>query len=120
MNRIHVIPVGDEDAHAAQATCWCHPLDSGDGVWLHHAKDCREAHERQNGEQCSEGWVNIREEIPAFTPATVRAAMRDALFTSANHPMQYIGGDRVCYAWECLKRWLDEQETRRDSEKETI
>jgi hypothetical protein len=59
---IHVIPIGDTDIHAAQGTCWCHPLHR-DGVYTHNAKDCREASERHTGEQSSEGWVLVREMV---------------------------------------------------------
>ena len=62
--RIHVIPVGDLDVHAAQATCWCNPTETESKLWVHNAKDCREAKERMTDEQCSEGWVNIREITP--------------------------------------------------------
>lgn len=57
--RIHVIPIGDYEIHAAQATCWCHPVER-ESVWIHNAKDCREARERA-GIKSSEGWVNIAE-----------------------------------------------------------
>jgi hypothetical protein len=70
--RVHVLPVGDEHCHAAQASCWCHPTkDKYDtNLYVHHAKDCREKHERLN--KCSdnyrnEGWVNILERVPIVT-----------------------------------------------------
>lgn len=61
--RIHCIPVGDVDIHAAQATCWCHPIESHSGVWTHNAKDCRETTERLTGQRCSDGWRLIVESI---------------------------------------------------------
>jgi hypothetical protein len=60
---LHVIPIGDEQIHAAQEVCWCHPVPRGDGRWTHNAKDCRERLERQTGEQVSEGWVMIAEYV---------------------------------------------------------
>jgi hypothetical protein len=51
------------DIHAAQETCWCHPV-SRDGIqWAHNAKDCREAKERRTQEQESEGWILIAENV---------------------------------------------------------
>lgn len=61
--RIHVLPVGDVELHAAQAICWCHPLELEPRLWVHHAKDCREARERVTGTGCSDGWVNVAEFI---------------------------------------------------------
>lgn len=61
VRRLHVIPVGDREIHAAQESCWCHPAHTGSNVWVHNAKDCREARERATGEKCSEGWINIAE-----------------------------------------------------------
>lgn len=70
--RVHVLPVGDEHCHAAQASCWCRPTkDKYDTrLYVHHAKDCREKYERQN--KCrdnyrGEGWVNILERVPIVT-----------------------------------------------------
>lgn len=61
-HRIHIIPLGDVQLHSAQAICWCHPLNTGeDDLWIHHAADTREAHERVNGEKCSDGWALIAE-----------------------------------------------------------
>lgn len=62
--RIHSIPIGDLEIHCAQATCWCHPFELEPGIFAHNAKDCREAAERQTGQGCSEGWINIAEVVP--------------------------------------------------------
>lgn len=59
--RLHVIPVGDVEIHAAQEICWCHPLEIEPLVWAHNAKDCREAKERITGSKCSDGWIAIAE-----------------------------------------------------------
>lgn len=62
--RVHVIPVGDKDIHAAQLMCWCHPLELEGGTVVHHAADCREKHERQTGSGYPDKkWVNIAEYI---------------------------------------------------------
>ena len=63
LRRLHVIPLGDVDVHAAQEICWCHPTETQPGLWVHHAKDCREAQERMHNRGCSEGWTNIAEYI---------------------------------------------------------
>jgi hypothetical protein len=62
LKRFHSLPIGDAEIHSAQATCWCHPTETDPGVWVHNAKDCREAHERIIG-QCSVGWIVIMEEV---------------------------------------------------------
>lgn len=67
VRRIHVLPVGDEGIHAAQEICWCHPTEIEPRLWVHNAKDCREAEERITGEKCSDGWVNIAEYVPKST-----------------------------------------------------
>lgn len=61
--RIHVIPVGDVEIHAAQELCWCHPTETEPRLLVHNAKDCREARERVTGEKCSDGWINIAERV---------------------------------------------------------
>lgn len=67
VQRIHSIPVGDLELHAAQETCWCHPTETAPAVWVHNAKDCRESRERVTGEKCSAGWINIAE-VVKLTP----------------------------------------------------
>ncbi len=62
-HRIHVIPVGDLDLHAGQEICWCHPTEIDLGIWVHNAKDCREARERVTGERRGPGWDHIVEYI---------------------------------------------------------
>lgn len=59
--RIHCLPIGDKDVHAAQETCWCHPTEIEPLLWVHNAADCREARERITGQKCSDGWVNVAE-----------------------------------------------------------
>lgn len=59
--RVHCIPIGDVDMHAAQLICWCHPIEMERNITVHNAADCREAKERATGEKCSEGWINIAE-----------------------------------------------------------
>jgi hypothetical protein len=59
-HRIHVIPVGDLDLHAGQEICWCHPTEVDLGIWVHNAKDCREARERA-GISRSAGWISVME-----------------------------------------------------------
>ena len=51
MNRLlHTIPVGGtEPIHDCSEDCWCHPLREDFGFVIHHAKDCREARERNGG-----------------------------------------------------------------------
>lgn len=63
--RYHVLPVGDLDIHQAQTTCWCHPLETEPNLWVHNAKDCREARERITGKKVSDGWINIAEAFSA-------------------------------------------------------
>ncbi len=58
--RIHVIPVGDVELHAAQEVCWCHPTEVEPNLFAHNAKDCREARERV-GVAISKGWISIAE-----------------------------------------------------------
>jgi hypothetical protein len=60
---IHSIPLGDEQIHSAQEICWCNPTETEPRLWVHNAKDCREAKERATGEKCSDGWINIAEFI---------------------------------------------------------
>ena len=67
--RYHTLPVGDVEIHAAQETCWCHPTETSPNVWVHNAKDCREAEERITGEGTGEGWVVIAENVKV-TPDT--------------------------------------------------
>lgn len=64
VRRIHVLPVGDAEIHSAQEICWCHPTETEPRLWVHNAKDCREARERATGEKCSDGWINIAEYVP--------------------------------------------------------
>ena len=67
--RRHVIPVGDtgphSGIHAADLGCWCHPLESNDGLLAtHNAHDCREVAERA-GTGGGGGWVLIDEIVRA-------------------------------------------------------
>ena len=64
VRRIHVLPVGDMEIHAAQELCWCHPTETEPRLWVHNAKDCREARERATGKKCSDGWIFIAEYVP--------------------------------------------------------
>lgn len=64
VRRIHVLPIGDVELHAAQELCWCHPTETEPRLWVHNAKDVREARERATGEKCSDGWINIAEYVP--------------------------------------------------------
>ncbi len=62
--RRHVIPVGDtgpmDGVHAASLECWCHPLETDDGLLAtHNAHDCREVAERAGVPRG--GWVLIDE-----------------------------------------------------------
>jgi len=60
---IHTIPVGgDEPMHQADCNCWCFPLNKGDGVAVHNAKDARERLERK-GVQHDGKWVLILEAV---------------------------------------------------------
>lgn len=89
--RIHVLPVGDVEIHAAQEICWCYPTETEPGMWVHHATDCREAHERVTGEKCSEGWINIAEYVlnNQITVAAVpKLFNEDARQTSLLTPIQ--------------------------------
>lgn len=64
VSRVHVIPVGgDEPNHCAQSSCWCFPIEDTvvPGVIVHHAKDCREAKERQGLTHPDRAWVTIGE-----------------------------------------------------------
>ena len=68
-HRIHVIPIGDVEIHAAQEVCWCHPLRSPKEPhrvsYIHHAKDIREAYERSHLEGIEgKPWVCIAETMP--------------------------------------------------------
>jgi len=63
VRRIHVVPIGDEELHAAQEICWCHPTETEPRLWVHNAKDCRESKERATGEKCSDGWISVAEFI---------------------------------------------------------
>jgi hypothetical protein len=68
VRRLHVIPIGDEEIHAAQTLCWCHPTAFEAPLWVHNARDCREAKERATGVKCSDGWVTIAEYVePTIT-----------------------------------------------------
>lgn len=62
--RVHVIPISDEIVHSATGLlCDCDPLFSPDGNVIHNALDCREIPERVTGEQCSDGWILVKELI---------------------------------------------------------
>lgn len=72
VRRLHVIPIGDHDVHAAQEICWCHPVlqqahewphKAQSPLWVHNAKDCRESQERAGNENASEGWIIIAEYV---------------------------------------------------------
>lgn len=53
---VHVIPVDDLRKHVPKAKCWCFPITMFDGVFIHNAKDCREARERVGRADLSKGW----------------------------------------------------------------
>jgi hypothetical protein len=47
--RLHSFPVGgDEPLHICSPDCWCYPVRDTEqpALWIHNAKDCREAKER--------------------------------------------------------------------------
>jgi hypothetical protein len=84
--RLHVIPIGDLQVHAAQEICWCHPTETEPGIVVHNAKDCREARERA---LCSPAatdaeinaykhleWILIAEYVPPSPPATLQPKNR--------------------------------------------
>jgi hypothetical protein len=50
VRRLHSFPVGgDEPLHICNPACWCYPVRDTEqpGLWIHNAKDCREAKERK-------------------------------------------------------------------------
>lgn len=57
----HVIPLDDLREHFAQVECWCHPFCECTAIVIHHAADCRERFERQDGEQHGSGWAIIEQ-----------------------------------------------------------
>ena len=64
---LHTIPVGGtEPIHDCSEDCWCHPLRApGDDVVVHHAKDCREARERNGGKLDPDAkWVIVGQKLP--------------------------------------------------------
>lgn len=49
VRRLHSLPVGGEEPlHICSHDCWCYPVQDTEqpGLWIHNAKDCREAKER--------------------------------------------------------------------------
>lgn len=49
VRRLHSFPVGGEEPlHICSPECWCYPVRDTEqpGLWVHNAKDCREAKER--------------------------------------------------------------------------
>lgn len=63
-SRVHVLPLDDEQFHAASDLCWCHPTFLPSGVICHHALDGREAAERQHGFGTGRGWLKQIEYVP--------------------------------------------------------
>jgi len=64
MRRLHVIPTNDFSIHNAQDTCWCHPTETSQSIFVHNAEDCREAKERATGTGCPyKEWVIIGESV---------------------------------------------------------
>ena len=65
MTIIHTIPVGGtEPIHRADISCWCHPLLDEPHLMVHHAKDCREARERNQCSRKDEPWVLVEQALP--------------------------------------------------------
>ncbi len=58
--RLHVIPLDDVTLHAGQKKCWCHPCEREPGIWVHNAKDAREAKER-DGIITGKSWATLAE-----------------------------------------------------------
>lgn len=55
---LHVMPVGGaEPEHRAHPECWCQPLLGLDGMYIHHARDLREARERHGRNRPDEQWI---------------------------------------------------------------
>lgn len=58
---IHTVPIGDsEPIHYVTNECWCQPLETNNLV-THHAKDCREAMERQGIKDPLKPWATVCE-----------------------------------------------------------
>lgn len=56
-SEVHVIPIDDTMEHDESPECVCLPILL-DGVWTHHAKDCREKYERA-GVGTGKSWVAV-------------------------------------------------------------
>ena len=61
--KIHTFPVDDLDIHVIGSSCWCHPLETEPGLYIHNAKDCREVVERRTHKNKGKGWEIVREAI---------------------------------------------------------
>ena len=62
-HKIHIIPVGGDEPVQSSA-CWCHPLEGGSSMSIHHAKDAREAAERQGFIAQDRPWCLVYENLP--------------------------------------------------------
>lgn len=63
---LHVMPIGDMVEHFPNSACECLPIETEPGIVVHHAKDCREAQERQ-GRKTGKNW-EVVEEDPTQVP----------------------------------------------------
>jgi hypothetical protein len=64
----HQIPCDDDREHDLSSWCWCGPesfevKDDGTTLWVHHAADGREEHEKATGEAFrGKTWTRIEVE----------------------------------------------------------
>lgn len=56
---IHVMPINDTMLHGAHESCPCYPFETERGLYVHNAKDCREAKERVTGDMHKFGWEAV-------------------------------------------------------------
>jgi len=47
LEKYHVVPIGDLREHSTDSdkACWCHPIETEDGVIVHNSMDGRELYE---------------------------------------------------------------------------
>ena len=45
MDEIHKIPTNDLREHESNKDCWCEPLETEVGLWVHNSLDQREKYE---------------------------------------------------------------------------